>query len=115
MPPKPKGKAAAPKAAKASSEGSMVLNQDEEKESNSKVTGANVQEAFGTAKVGDAEAIAEAARKQRDKELAAIKVDKADVKLISEQMEVEVKQAERALKEHNGDLNATFKTLVLAH
>ena len=50
----------------------------------------------------------------REKELAAVKIDSAHVVTIAKEMELDTKDAERALREHRGDLVATLNALVAA-
>ena len=53
-----------------------------------------------------------AARRQRDKELAAVKVSMDDVAVVVEEFELDKKAADRALREHGGDLAQTLEALV---
>ena len=55
-----------------------------------------------------------AATEERAKVLAAVVVDKEDVKLIAAEMEIDVEVAKLKLQENNGDAVATFRAL-LAH
>eukprot|EP00040_Diaphanoeca_grandis_P002619 m.22250 g.22250 ORF g.22250 m.22250 type:complete len:131 (-) comp13750_c0_seq1:281-673(-) len=54
-----------------------------------------------------------AAREARRVELAAIVIDKADVKLISSEMEIDASEAETQLREHNGDAVAALRALLV--
>lgn len=40
----------------------------------------------------------------RDRELAAVKINQADVEIIVAEIEVDQKQADRRLREHNGNV-----------
>jgi len=51
---------------------------------------------------------------QRERELAAVVINDADVLLISEEMELSKEIAERKLREHKGDVVKTLNTLVAA-
>jgi NACalpha-BTF3-like transcription factor len=44
--------------------------------------------------------------------LAAVKVDAADCALLAAELELSTKDADRLLREHNGDLSATLKAFV---
>ena len=48
---------------------------------------------------------------ERAKELAAVKISKADVKLIVEEMEIDEDAAELALREAAGDVVTALRTL----
>lgn len=48
----------------------------------------------------------------RDRELGAVAIDAADVTLISEEMNLSAKDAERALRENGGDATKTLQRLV---
>ena len=52
------------------------------------------------------------AEAQRERELAAVKIEQADVDLIVAEMELDKDIAERKLREHKGDVVATLPTLV---
>ena len=52
------------------------------------------------------------AEAQRERELAAVKIEQADVDLIVAEMELDKDIAERKLREHKGDVVATLTTLV---
>lgn len=52
------------------------------------------------------------AQKKRDKELAAVKIDMADVEVIVCEFEVDKKLAERRLRECGGDLNQALRTFL---
>ena len=68
-----------------------------------------VQGAFGVSNMEDVE---ELERKKLDKALAAIKVNKDDVKLIANELMMDNQSAKRALKRNSGDAAATLKALV---
>lgn len=53
-------------------------------------------------------------KRKREKELAKIKVSKEDVQAIVREMEVDSDEAERKLKEHNGDVVAALKSYLTA-
>jgi NACalpha-BTF3-like transcription factor len=46
----------------------------------------------------------------RERELAAVKIDLLDVKTIASEFEIDVKAAERRLREHKGDVVAALKS-----
>eukprot|EP00286_Rhodomonas_abbreviata_P026095 CAMPEP_0181295480 /NCGR_PEP_ID=MMETSP1101-20121128/4174_1 /TAXON_ID=46948 /ORGANISM="Rhodomonas abbreviata, Strain Caron Lab Isolate" /LENGTH=118 /DNA_ID=CAMNT_0023400243 /DNA_START=9 /DNA_END=365 /DNA_ORIENTATION=+ len=48
----------------------------------------------------------------RERELAKIKIDRADVELIMAEMEIDEARAERVLREHNGEPIAALRFLV---
>ena len=48
----------------------------------------------------------------RDKELAAVKVTAADVEIIMSELEVDRKQAERRLREHQGSVKAALQSFL---
>ena len=50
----------------------------------------------------------------RERELAAVSIEQADVDLIASEMELNKEVAERKLREHKGDVVATLNTLVAA-
>ncbi|GLE00225.1 hypothetical protein PINS_up008952 [Pythium insidiosum] len=52
------------------------------------------------------------AERKREKQLAAVKVKKEDVELIARELEMSTQQADRKLREHNGDVLACLKALV---
>lgn len=52
------------------------------------------------------------AAKQRERELAAVKVAKEDVELVAHEFEVDKKLAERRLKENAGSLSATLSSFI---
>lgn len=54
------------------------------------------------------------ARRQREKELAAVKVQQADVALIAKEFELDLKKAERRLRECGGDVRAALVALLEA-
>jgi NACalpha-BTF3-like transcription factor len=49
---------------------------------------------------------------QRERELAAVHVEPADVALVSDEMELDKAAAERALREHKGDVVLALNALV---
>uniref|UniRef100_A0A6T8DQ46 Nascent polypeptide-associated complex subunit alpha-like UBA domain-containing protein n=1 Tax=Cryptomonas curvata TaxID=233186 RepID=A0A6T8DQ46_9CRYP len=56
---------------------------------------------------------AEKARKlERERELAKVKIERADVELIMTEMEVEEGKAERILRENNGDPIAALRAMI---
>lgn len=52
------------------------------------------------------------AQRQRDKELAAVKVTAADVDIIMSELEVDHKQADRRLREHHGSVKAALQSFL---
>ncbi|KAJ0412149.1 hypothetical protein ATCC90586_005762 [Pythium insidiosum] len=52
------------------------------------------------------------AERKREKQLAAVKVKKEDVELIARELEMTTQQADRKLREHNGDVLGCLKALV---
>lgn len=46
----------------------------------------------------------------RDRELAAVKINQADVEIIVAEIEVDQKQADRRLREHNGHVVEALKS-----
>lgn len=52
------------------------------------------------------------AQRQKDKQLAAVKINESDVTIIAREFELHKKIAERALRENQGDLKATMKALI---
>ncbi|KAG7399117.1 hypothetical protein PHYBOEH_009695 [Phytophthora boehmeriae] len=54
------------------------------------------------------------AERKREKLLAAVKVQKEDVELIATEMEISTQQADRKLREADGDVVACLKTLIAA-
>ncbi|XP_062511669.1 huntingtin-interacting protein K-like [Corticium candelabrum] len=50
-------------------------------------------------------------RQRREKELSKVPINKEDVELIMNDLEMSRSQAERQLREHDGDLIATLVTL----
>ncbi|PRP86225.1 huntingtin-interacting protein K-like [Planoprotostelium fungivorum] len=54
------------------------------------------------------------AKLQREKELAAITVKKEDTQLLVDQLNLTTAEADRTLREHQGDVRAALKTLVFA-
>lgn len=55
---------------------------------------------------------AKEAQRQKDKELAAVKVSANDIDLIAMEFELDKKRAERALRENRGDARATMEALL---
>ncbi|CAL5337968.1 hypothetical protein ACSBR2_013678 [Camellia fascicularis] len=69
-----------------------------------------VQEAMasiGAAKEADLNAM-----RLREKELAAVKINAADVDIIANELELDKKVAERTLREHKGDAVAAIRSLL---
>ncbi|CAO2821529.1 uncharacterized protein LOC130825219 [Amaranthus tricolor] len=58
-----------------------------------------------------AEADAHAMR-MREKELAAVKINAADIDIIANELELDKKVAERTLREHKGDAVAAIRSLI---
>mmetsp|Transcript_12102 Transcript_12102/g.34019 ORF Transcript_12102/g.34019 Transcript_12102/m.34019 type:complete len:105 (-) Transcript_12102:160-474(-) len=54
------------------------------------------------------------AQQKREKELAAVKVNKADIDVIAKEFEIDSKKAERRLRECGGDLAQSLKSLLQA-
>ncbi|KAI3909252.1 hypothetical protein MKW92_051301 [Papaver armeniacum] len=52
------------------------------------------------------------ARKLREKELAAVKINAADKDIIANELEIDKKVAERTLREHKGDAVAAIRHLL---
>lgn len=48
----------------------------------------------------------------REKELAAVKINAADIDIIANELEVDKKVAERTLREHKGDAVAAVRHLL---
>lgn len=48
----------------------------------------------------------------REKELAAVKINAADVDIIANELELDKKVAERTLREHKGDAVAAIRHLL---
>lgn len=48
----------------------------------------------------------------REKELAAVKINMADVEIIANELELDKKVAERTLREHKGDAVAAIRFLL---
>eukprot|EP00884_Botryococcus_braunii_P012037 jgi/Botrbrau1/20834/Bobra.0156s0059.1 len=53
---------------------------------------------------------AKEAQRLRERELASVKIDVADVKTIASEFEIDAKAAERRLREHKGDVLAALKS-----
>lgn len=49
---------------------------------------------------------------KKEKELAAVKVSESDIDIIASEFEIQKRQAERALRENKGDLQATIKEMI---
>lgn len=131
--PKDKKKAAAPAAkaepVKAEPADAEDEEAEEEVQKGSKRDGTDVSRVtdyvetkeLDSAKAADAVAmltktteVDRAAELARERELAAVQIDKADVDLIATEMELDREVAERRLREHKGDAIATLNTLVAA-
>ncbi|KAL2459720.1 DNA-binding enhancer protein-related [Forsythia ovata] len=69
-----------------------------------------VQEAMASISASK-EADIQAAR-MREKELAAVKINAADVDIIANEVELDKKVAERTLREHKGDAVAAIRSLL---
>ena len=52
------------------------------------------------------------AQRAREKELAAVKINAADVELLAAEAEWDKKKAERQLREHKGDVAAALRSLL---
>ncbi|XVF38871.1 hypothetical protein REPUB_Repub20aG0139500 [Reevesia pubescens] len=52
------------------------------------------------------------AMRLREKELAAVKINAADVDIIANELELDKKVAERTLREHKGDAVAAIRSLL---
>ncbi|KAI3858370.1 hypothetical protein MKW92_013052 [Papaver armeniacum] len=52
------------------------------------------------------------ARKLREKELAAVKINTGDIDIIANELEIDKKVAERTLREHKGDAVAAIRHLL---
>ena len=53
-------------------------------------------------------------QRQKERELAAVKVNQDDVALISTEFEIDKKAAERHLREAKGDVKAAIETMLMA-
>ncbi|EYU29667.1 hypothetical protein ABFS82_07G005400 [Erythranthe guttata] len=69
-----------------------------------------VQEAMASISASK-EADIQAAR-LREKELAAVKINAADIDIIASELELDKKVAERTLREHKGDAVAAIRSLL---
>ncbi|KAL3829327.1 hypothetical protein ACJIZ3_018129 [Penstemon smallii] len=69
-----------------------------------------VQEAMASISASK-EADIQAAR-LREKELAAVKINAADIDIIANELELDKKVAERTLREHKGDAVAAIRSLL---
>lgn len=49
----------------------------------------------------------------RERELAAVRVEAADVELIANELEIPKDKADRVLREHGGDVGRALQSLVL--
>ena len=54
------------------------------------------------------------AQRQRERELAAVKVQKDDIELVATMFDLDKKRAERCLREHKGDAKAALRALCAA-
>lgn len=52
------------------------------------------------------------AQRLREKELASVKINAADVEVIANELELDKKVAERTLREHKGDAVAAIRSLL---
>ncbi|EFN53351.1 hypothetical protein CHLNCDRAFT_137085 [Chlorella variabilis] len=52
------------------------------------------------------------AQRQRERELAAVKVQKEDIEVIAQQFDMDKKKAERALRENGGELKTALQSLL---
>ena len=52
------------------------------------------------------------AQMKKEKELAAVRVTESDIDIIASDFEIQQRQAERALRENEGDLQATIKQMI---
>ncbi|KOO27062.1 huntingtin interacting protein k [Chrysochromulina tobinii] len=66
------------------------------------------------ASITAADEVDRAAERERERELAAVVIDQADVVMIATEMELDKDVAERTLREHKGDVVAALNTLVAA-
>lgn len=48
----------------------------------------------------------------RDKELAAVKVRQEDILIVSSELEIDKKSAEKRLRENKGDIKATLESFL---
>jgi NACalpha-BTF3-like transcription factor len=74
-------------------------------------------EAKGKAALAELQAVESSQRaekQQREKELAAVKVNKDDIEVLVKELDMDKKKAERALRENGGDLAKTIASLVSA-
>lgn len=87
-----------------------VTDVHEEKEMRSKVDKSKVQQAM--AKLAAEQAARAEATRLREKELAAVKVAKDDIELLTQQFDLDKKKAERCLREAKGDVRAAMHELL---
>eukprot|EP00887_Chlorella_sp_A99_P006470 scaffold3.g6470.t1 len=107
---------AAPKATRTGAEEAAALDKVtdrvEEKEIKAQVDSSRVREAM--AKLAETEKAAQEARRARERELAAVKVQQADVDLICREFELDKRRAETKLRECGGDVKAALTALLEA-
>ncbi|KAK2080094.1 hypothetical protein QBZ16_002490 [Prototheca wickerhamii] len=87
-----------------------MTDQVEEREMK-KVDQSKVQAAM--AELAQQEREKQEATRQRERELAAVKVESGDVELIAAEFEIEKKAAERHLREAGGDVKAALRSLAM--
>jgi NACalpha-BTF3-like transcription factor len=74
---------------------------------------ADTSKVAGAMKTFAAQQLAEKqAQMKKEKELAAVKVSESDIDIIASEFEIQKRQAERALRENKGDLQATIKEMI---
>ncbi|KAL2459723.1 DNA-binding enhancer protein-related [Forsythia ovata] len=71
-----------------------------------------VQEAMASISASKEADIQDARMRFGEKELAAVKINAADVDIIANELELDKKVAERTLREHKGDAVATIRSLL---
>ncbi|KAI3436157.1 hypothetical protein D9Q98_002214 [Chlorella vulgaris] len=103
---KPKGREAGETAAALD----KVTDFSEEKEMRANVDNSKVQQAMQALAAEQAQR--NEAQRQRERELAAVKVQKQDVELIAQQFDLDKKKAERCLREAKGDVKAALTQLL---
>ncbi|KAL4859135.1 Huntingtin-interacting protein K [Chlorella vulgaris] len=103
---KPKGREAGETAAALD----KVTDFSEEKEMRANVDNSKVQQAMQALAAEQAQR--NEAQRQRERELAAVKVQKQDVELIAQQFDLDKKKAERCLREVKGDVKAALTQLL---
>ncbi|DAZ94513.1 TPA: hypothetical protein N0F65_011866 [Lagenidium giganteum] len=133
MSPSPKKSSKKDEKAPADVAAEQVVSDDEEEEQQEEQVGSKAGESSAMQKLNDhveekqldegkmkeaflalhkqEEADKEAERK-REKLLAAVKVNKADVELVAREMELTVQQADRKLREADGDVVKCLKALI---